>query len=100
MKEIENIEEEASVDWMRQREGHLVGCGREGGTISVPSPLHFGSLSAQLCNSATALPENMLVIMPTETSVIFPLSHICTFVFVYFWPIYNKSSSSLPLEYQ
>lgn len=29
MKEIENVEEEASVDGMREREGHLVGGGGE-----------------------------------------------------------------------
>lgn len=30
MKEIEDVEEEAGVDWMREREGHLVGGGKGG----------------------------------------------------------------------
>jgi hypothetical protein len=45
LKEIEDVEEEGSVDGMREREGHLVGGGRGTSGENERTPGHFGSLS-------------------------------------------------------
>jgi hypothetical protein len=47
LKEIENIEEEGSVNGVREREGHLVGGGVES-TISSEHRPYFGPLSVDL----------------------------------------------------